>query len=177
MFVPFFFFFNPTVANILKDISKNNGEWVLESCVCSIVSCTYNKWAFYFSWEISKLYWNWNSGRKGVSGLTWTTEGDYRRTEIKMQKPLHHARALCAAPPCLAAWNCFSFLPGQTKLLLEKWSLWVNHKTALYHFYDPGFYCCWCCCFTIYCKLTLLLNILHTKYFLTTIFDTLNSYT
>jgi len=136
VFVSLFFF--PTVANIWKDISKSNGEWVLESCICFIVSFTYNKWAFHFSWEISKLYWNWNSGRKGVSGLTWTTEGDYKRTEIKMQKPLHHARALCAAPPSLAAWNCCFFLLGQTKLLLEKWSLWANHKHHSAIFLDPG---------------------------------------
>lgn len=78
--------------------------------------------------------------------------GDYKRTEIKMQKPLHHARALCAAPPCLPAWNYFSFLLEQTKLLLEKWNLWVNHKTAQYHFYDPGDRFCVCSlfCFSLF---------------------------
>jgi len=86
IFVPYFFF-TPTVANILKNISKSNREWVSESCICFIVSFTYNKWAFHFSWEISKLYWNWNSGRKGVSGLTWTTEEITREQRLKCRNP------------------------------------------------------------------------------------------
>lgn len=104
--------------------------------------------------------------------------GDYKRTEIKMQKPLHHARALCAAPPCLPAWNYFCFLLEQTKLLLEKWNPWVNHKNAQYYIYDAGDRFCVCSlfCFSLFIFIAKFF-LIQIECFLRTVFEIFHFYT